>query len=425
MPKNIEDIIPGGGKRSIRNIPIPVRKIEKIERLRVEESVKEAPVQREMPVRETQKKHNGKNKRYMAIGVGLAMVIFALLAVFDGATLSYVPKTQTINFNNDALTAETSATGDNTAFSLIKISGEKSVTAKASGEETVSDRAGGTVVIYNEQSTSQTLVNTTRLETPDGKIFRIQREIVIPAKGSVEVAALADVPGPSHNIGLTDFTIPGLKGTPRYTAVYARSKTAMTGGFTGTRKKVSEADLTQAKTSLESLLKTELIGQARAQMPQDFVLFTELSQITYEVMPIEAAGNDGAKITVRGHLDATIFKKTDLSNSLISKKLGTTTPSVIEDFSTLNITFSPTLQAVNLANAQVLPLQVSGAAKIKFITDEANLASDLAGVKRSGVDAILAKYPSIESASVTIRPFWERAFPNEVAKIKIEATDGR
>jgi len=59
--------------------------------------------------------------------------------------------------------------------------------------------------------------------------------------GSIEVTVYADEPLSKYNIGLTDFTVPGFKGAPQFETFYARSKTPMTGGFTGMEPVVEES----------------------------------------------------------------------------------------------------------------------------------------------------------------------------------------
>lgn len=425
MPKNIEDIIPSG-KKSIRSIPIPIRKMGKTEKARVVEE--EIEIQREIPqttvgpdVRTRSHDSSPKKKVFLASAVGVIALIFALLSAWDGATLTYTPKKASITFADEALSAHQAPGEGRLLYSVVKLSGDKSVNVTASGEETVSEKASGTVIVYNEQSSAQTLVATTRLQTADGKIYRIPKEIIVPAKGSIETTVMADVAGPTHNIALSDFTLPGLKGSAKFELVYARSKTAMTGGFTGTRKKVSEVDLANAKKSLEETLRGELLGQARAQMPADFILFPELAQVVYEVLPVESAGETSAKVTFRGHLNAVIFKRSDLSNFLTLKKLAVTpSGATIADFSTLNLTLASN-QSADISKSETLSLKAAGTVVARYTTDEGALAQDLVGInEKTGLAQVLAKYTSIESADSAIRPFWKSTFPSEVTKIKIE-----
>ena len=105
-------------------------------------------------------------------------------------------------------------------------------------------------MIYNKYSAeAQIFVKDTRFETPEGKIYRIDRAVTVPGMknsggqtvaGSVEATVYADKSGSEYNIGFSDFTIPGLKGGLKYEKFYARSKTPMTGGMKGTVPDISE-----------------------------------------------------------------------------------------------------------------------------------------------------------------------------------------
>ncbi len=74
----------------------------------------------------------------------------------------------------------------------------------------------------------------TRFLALDGKIFRLTKGITVPGAkivegkiipSSIEAAVIADQPGEAYNIGpVSRFSIPGLKGTPKYEAFYAESK---------------------------------------------------------------------------------------------------------------------------------------------------------------------------------------------------------
>ncbi len=73
------------------------------------------------------------------------------------------------------------------------------------GKNVTGKKAEGSVTIYNEFSNApQPLVATTRLETSDGKIFRIVKGVTVPGTtlvdgeikpGAIEVQVVADQPG--------------------------------------------------------------------------------------------------------------------------------------------------------------------------------------------------------------------------------------
>ena len=96
-------------------------------------------------------------------------------------------------------------------------------------------RAFGVVTIFNDTNLSQRLIRTTRLQSPDGKYYRLTQEVNVLAKtngkaGSVDVTVFADKPGAEYNLPPTTFKIPGFLNDPRYNLIYGKSFTPMTGG---------------------------------------------------------------------------------------------------------------------------------------------------------------------------------------------------
>src|SRR3989344_1560274 len=81
----------------------------------------------------------------------------------------------------------------------------------ATGKSKVSQKASGKIRIVNAYSSEkQTLVATTRFAAPDGKIFRLDNQILVPGAqikdgkiipSSVESSIPADQPGAGYNIG--------------------------------------------------------------------------------------------------------------------------------------------------------------------------------------------------------------------------------
>ncbi len=439
MPKNIEDIIVPERKRSIRDIPIPEG------RRRNEESpVPSLPQEQyhaptlsrnsfDLPQEErkyTTSSWRGRKNLWLATGAALIVLIFAVLAIFNGATLAYVPKSQTLSFENDTYTAHKTGEGK-LLYSVVKLSKDKGLDVSVSGEEEVSRKASGTIVVYNNASAeSERLIANTRFETPDGLIYRVAEAIVIPGKktvngviqpGTLEVTVYADQPGDTYNITLADFTVPGLAGSSKFNTIYARSKTKMSGGFVGREMVVNSQDKLETKTKLETALRDELTAEAKAQVPDEFILFPTLSSVTFEDLPqTNSTNKDGVVLNIRGNLNGVMFKRSDLSNHLA---LGKITPVAGESvdiltLDSLSFSFVDTSPA-DLLLSDKLNFSVAGEVTAVWRTDEVALKADLVGKHKIGISSILNNYPTIISATATIRPFWKSSFPSDSADITI------
>lgn len=420
MPKNIDDIVVPINRKSIRSIPIPENR----------KSNSEPLIMRPRPSLHSYSPKYSKKFLWIGAVVAVLVLAFAVFSLFAGATVSYTPKSSQLTFSKDTYTAYKS--GDKVLlFSVIKLSEDKGVKTPASGEENVSLKASGTIVVYNNAGKNdQKLIKNTRFQATDGKIFRIPNEIIVPGQktqngttvpGSVETTVVADQPGVNYNIDLTDFTIPGFKGTPQFTTIYARSKTSMTGGFVGAMKKVSDADLKAANTTLGETLKGELMNQAKAQVPPDFIIYPNLVYISLSNLPQTNPTDSGVTVNLHADLYGVMFKKVDLISFLASKKLTDTTsnPVNIPDLENLDLTFIGQT-AKDLLKADQLNFQVDGTATAVYLTDENALRNDLTDKNKSDLDSILKKsYPSILKANAVVRPFWKSSFPSDPSKIKI------
>ncbi len=446
MPKNIEDIIVPDRRRSIRDIPMPegrrrsdpraadpvrttpVKKTTTTKKLT--EIAEEGGTSSLPPVRTTiPRRRRGSRKKFWTITlVTLALIAFGVLSMFNGATLSYVPKSTVLAFENETYTAHKAGTGG-LFYSVVKLSREKGMVAPAGAEQQVSRKASGTIVVYNTSGEAQRLIENTRFESPTGKIYRIQTAITVPAQktvsgnaqpGSVEATIYADQGGEAYNSAPTDFTIPGLKGTPRFSAVYGRSKGTISGGFVGQEKVVKPEDLSRTKQELQTALKEELYREAEAEVPEDFVLFRTLSTFDFEDMPQTAGDSGSINVNQRGHLYGVMFKRSDLANFLAKEKAGVTPAEKVDitSFESLNVSFASTPPA-DLLPLNEISFKISGTGQLVWITDEVAVRADLAGRHKKDVPGILNNYPTIASASVTVRPFWKTSLPDEPEKIKI------
>jgi len=329
-------------------------------------------------------------------------------------------------YSNEIFSAQKTGEGE-LLYSVVKLSGDKGKSVAASGEQDVSRKASGTIVVYNDTTIEQKLIENTRFESAAGKVYRIKSAISIPAKkgtqpGSIEVMVYADAAGIEYNAALTDFTVPGLKGSPRYTTLYARSKSPMTGGFVGKERSISDNDLLKARSELRAVITEELLGKAQAEVPEDFILFPSLSSVTFEDMPQTAGSDSGsATINLRGHLYGVMFKRIELARALARNKavLGANDAVDLNSFESLKLSFSGT-PPIDLLPLNKINFKVEGSAKLIWRTDEVALESDLLGRKKSEVASILRNYPTISSADAVLRPFWKRSFPKEADKITIK-----
>ncbi len=360
----------------------------------------------------------------LALALVLALV-FSLSNLISHATVTLHPVVKIIS---PTATFQASQNGNaGVAFQVLQdLTSSLSQNVPASGIEPVSSKASGSVILYNATARSQKLVANTRLQAPNGKIFRLTTAVNIPAytkkgttitPGSVEARVVADLAGPDSNLGLVDWTIPGLKGDPNYGKIYARSKTAMTGGATGNQPKVSDPDRQKAVADLEAKLKTQLVGQARATLPADSVLY---DQATFLTFTDAVSGTTTPQVTVTGTLSGIIFKTKDLARLLAVQYDKEYDQAPVDLANAPDLKFMIVTAVPNdLSQLQSFNFSLAGEAKVVWIIDLAALKTKLLGQAKDDYQKILQSDPAIKRAEVKVRPPWASHFPTDPNKLDL------
>ncbi len=361
----------------------------------------------------------------------VVFLIFILLSLFSGTVIDVVPAQKQISLNSKVLYAKRDASDKDLGFKMIVLKNSTSMKVPATEEKELDQKASGSITIYNAYSSkSQKLVGKTRFETPDGKIYRIKEPIVVPGMtvqdgkmipGSVDAVAFADVVGKKYDIGLVDFTIPGFKGNQRFSKFYARSKTSMTGGFSGIVKFASIKDMKNAVGSLDNSLREILLTQARSQVPDNFILyddavFFEFSSST----PQKIIAGDSVSITQIGKLYGIILDKDELSNyivrSFVKKYVGGSV--VVNNLNKIKFSVIDK-KDFNPDKSNELKFNLLGSADTVWDINKKSLAGSIAGKNKKDFNSIISKYSNIDKAEATLRPFWLEVFPKNIKDITI------
>jgi hypothetical protein len=366
-------------------------------------------------------------KRWLKIVIALFVLlggVFAVSSFFDSATVLITPRTVLQSVKSD-YAAEKASNAAALSYQVITIEETGTQTVKATGERKVERKATGNIVVYNNYSTSpQRLIKNTRFATPEGLIFRITDSITVPGKkgstpGQVETLVVADEPGEKYNVGLKDFTIPGFKGDPRYTAFYARSKTPLEGGFIGTERVVAPEDRTTAKSAIEQKIAAKLVERIPSALPSDKVTFDKAYAIEYKTLPEESVSSSEVALKELGTMSIVVFDRAQLSENLATAHIKgyAGDPVSIKNLDILS--FSPKGQFDPAKNNKIF-FTLTGDAVFEWLYDENALKQALVGKPRKEISAILKGYPTIEKADISLRPAWARSFPDEVEKITVE-----
>lgn len=370
-------------------------------------------------------------KKYLAGLFIAAAALFGIIAlgVFNSALEVYIsPKKIKIPV---AKTLELARNEKNNLLLFKTFETPHSVSEKFSASESASTevKAEGIVVIFNKAKDAQILIASTRLESPNHKIYRMPKTAVIPAAelengkllpGSKEVKVFADRAGEDYNIGLTDFTLPGLKGSSKYDLVFARSKTEMGGGALGKRTIVGRADAEKAEANLLTRAKNSLQEIASSKLPdEEFLLLPSLEYAVEKKNINPPAGSAAAEFeaTLNGKARGVFINRKNLENFLAGER--SELASFKDSFRVTNLNnLSFKLLGYNF-DSQNFRLQVSGAAEIEYEIDQTKMEDLIKKDKLNRASSILSAFQGLSRAEVRVRPFWLALFGIDPRRIDI------
>lgn len=414
----MRDMIPPED-RSIRNIPIS-RGHHHIQRQDIPEYYRPEP---EAPRRSKRPKR--RPGRFILLALGVALVCGGAVAVismlYAGVAISVTPRTEALSAST-TLAAQINAPVGVLGYTSISATRHATATVPATGTKRVSRQASGVVTITSTYSAAQRLIANTRLEAPDGKIYRLVSSVDLPAGGSVTATVSAESPGESYNrSGATTFTLPGFRGDPRYEKFSAKSQGAIQGGFVGDEPAVASGDLEAARAELKTKLDNET-GRALAQnTPRAALMIPGSQKVEYgEIVQSASADKKTAVIAQSATASVAASNIRDLASALATK--------LVKDYGGEAVDFKNledlTLVASSSPEDGRLLVRVNGSATLVWQFDPNALKEAVRGRDKSQFQDIVNSFaPAIRSATATLRPFWVRVFPNDPEKIDITIKD--
>lgn len=370
-----------------------------------------------------------------------AVFVFVLLAagvLFFGliprTTITIVPQRESVRIDIDIQASSNLSRSDaegNIPAQFVMVEKDLSKEFISSGVRGVEEKARGTITIYNAYSSSpQTLVETTRLVSQDGKTFRTTKTAVVPGAlleegrvipSSIDVEVIAAEAGEEYNISPSTFSIPGFKGTPKYTGFYGKSTASMSGGFVGEAKVATEDDIEKAKETFKS----ELLGAVREdfnqRLPRELVLLEEAKKEEVSEITVDKSAGDAADsftIAGRANVSGILFEE-----SHVREVVETTLAGHFEDreLSLENLSASLMYRNVHAdfsAETVMFSVHIEQSLARRVDTDEIKEA--LRGKDEIEVRKYLGLREDIESARVVFFPrFLVRTVPNDPSKIEV------
>ncbi len=354
------------------------------------------------------------------IGLALLLLGFVLYLSFTRATVTVVRSVLPISTTFSAQVSPDPKDATTVPGAVLETVAEGTKTVTASGEKKlIEGKACGAVTLINTQTKAQGLVATTRLLSPEGVLFRLEKTVTVPANGRLETRACADQIGKTGDIDPTRFTIPGLAASLQE-KTYAVSTASMTGGAVEvsvvTQEEVDAAVAAyakevagQASETLKKLLSRPEVGSG--------VFFKE-QVVRRETTAKVGESQPSFDVTLAVHVEAVFYDKDALA-LVAESALRAAAPADKEVRGITADGLQVELAASDAtAKSATLSVTVPGEAVLKE-TNQAFNAEKLIGMSVEDVQRELGSIDGVKSVSVKITPALLKRLPNLADHIDI------
>jgi hypothetical protein len=369
---------------------------------------------KKIPTRSNQPQKSYRHIAVVFIILAIVLILGVTYLALSKATITLIPSNEPVTHNFVLTIADNPA---NNTSTIVVIKGEifsesKEVEQLFSVEEgkTIDAQAEGTITIYNDRSTDQALVATTRFLTPDGRLFRLKEKVTVPAGSSVQAKIHADEKGASGNIPPTTFTIPGLSESLQR-IVYGKSTTPMTGGTRQvgilTSSDIERAELEFNKTNTENI-----VAKFLSDLSDSKLILIDTTGSSTELATDQEVGTEVDSFNLTGNLTVqSIFASKDeilnLASAKLKDSLGGKGEFVSVDPSSLEyelIDIDPEKKEARVK------ITISG---LTTLDPEKNIFDKnlLVGFTEEDLKLYFSQFESIKDIRVEFSPFWVKKVP--------------
>ncbi len=301
---------------------------------------------------------------------------------------------------------------------IITVENEITVTVPSSQEMTYSTKAGGYVTIYNNYSQDQVLVKTTRLLTPDNKLYRIAETVTVPRGSSINVWAEADQEGEEYIKAATTFIIPGLW-SGLQDKIYAESNEGLKLEALP-HNLVKQEDIDKALNELKLKATIQALGSINEFLSQDLWLDEKRLTLTFETLALTPLNSEAKEVVLTQKVIAQglVFSPLDLLNKTKAKfSIELENDKSLKEFN--DNSFNYTIIEINTISEGAL-IEVNIEATISSNEHLWDIdKEELIGLNKEGIIEYLKQY-NIEDSEINFFPFWVAKVPKLKDHIIIE-----
>ncbi len=291
---------------------------------------------------------------------------------------------------------------------------------QSSGEEVTGKEIQGKVRIINNYSQNQPLIASTRLLSPNNKLYRIEKTVNVQAGGSVEVEVYTQDPSPEMAIGETEFNIPGLWAGLQ-DKIYAKSL----GSFTYNIQKefsVQESDIKRRVSNLKQKIIKKIEQQfANGYKGYDEVIYN-IEEDSISIETDKKAGEEGEEFSasIKAKVDIVAFDNNKIITAA-KKRLISRIPNgkQLFGFNQDNMNYSinsfnnkPTIVEVNFSGTMIPE-------KGTTIIDK----KDILGLNKNQLKDYLDSFKNISDYKINFTPSFVNEVPALVDRINIKVQE--
>ncbi len=365
--------------------------------------------------------------------VPLAVCVFVIvgLSYFSGADVVIQAKQYPVSVDMKLDLVKDGGSDGQVPLTAFVIEDTSSLDVIATESKTTIATASGKVTLFNKQKTSQQLIKTTRLESPDGKIYRIRENVKIPAAvgekpGTLDVMVYAESAGPDYNKKAgVEFTLPGLKGKPQYELVTGKSISDISGGSSGVKKTVPAEVMTETAKMLRVELENKLRARISRELLPQHVAYESLYQFTYFDPVLEPSDvEEKARVVLRGTVVVPVIERTVLASVVANKTLKDFDQGkvLLKQPELLQVAYA-TEEKIDFTKTEKVSISVKGDAIVVYSVDSIAFARALLNVPKGDVSKVASRFAGIEHVTATLHPFWKQYFPSAVDDIDIKIVE--
>lgn len=370
----------------------------------------------------------------------LSLVTVVLFFLLPKAEVHVTPYKTVQTIDKEFVSKVNASDSSNDALPVRVFEREKEIaltvatTGKSGG---TNQKARGTVIIYNNYSTDpQPLVATTRLETPDGKLFRLENGVTVPAMtmngskgepGVIEAQVIADQSGTEYNVDATTFTIPGFKGSQKFEKFSAKSTKAMTGGGSSGASDVAvvaKVDLDTAIREAKEKVKEEFLNDVRGDMTaEEKVLDEQVDIVSPDPTALPSVGTVANAFDYKGifKLRAIIFSEKGVKEKIESMS-NTDVGGVHFKSVSSSLTYGDS--SVDFSSGEVR-IKAHALVTLESSIDKNKLQEMLLGKNESGIKQVLDSFPEVKNIQVIFHPQWfVESIPSSSSRVTMTIEPG-